>query len=886
MIARLAALPFTLILGLLQGAALLLAPFKLGRLLRTVSIPRLQEHPMRTALTVFGIALGVAAVIAVVLVNRSIDDGVAATFEEIGGKADLQVNAGSAGFSETLFDAIRATKGVVRATPTLQETVVLRDPRAHGEHLLLLGVDLLGPDDAYFRDYASAELPAIAADPIAFLNSSHNIILTRALADRFGYKLHDRIPLATPHGLENFEIWGFIADRGVGHGFGGSLAVMYYSAMQVAFERGTNIDGVDIAVARGSDPAVVARNLHAVLGSGFTVERPAHKNERVAQMLIGLHTGLAMGSSIALLVGLFLIYNTMSISVVQRKREIGILRALGTTRGDVLRLWTLEGLLLGALGATLGALVGIAVAQLSLENVSRSVSELYVQISATRLRLDRGLIAGGLGLGLAVAMVASAFPAYAASRMSPVDTLRTGALVHTRSPRARLTKLDLAAALLLAASPVLVCLPAWHGIPLAAMDACAAVLLAGALLTPRLVQALHALLAPVASRLFGVEARLANDNLPRDLGRTASTAAALMLGVAMATSFAICVGSFVTSTFEWIDQSIPADLFVTSAARFGGRTNVPMADGLQRQFAMLRGVESVERTRVATSEYRGVPIAIVSTDVAVYARHAHPIMLEGSAGAAFRGLRQGGVIASENFARRFGVHVGDRVALSTKDGTRAFPVVGVDVDYTNDLGTLLLERSVYVQGWGDQRVDTYEIYVAPGADPLAIREAINSRYGEAFDLFVLTNREFKAEIMRLLEQVFGVVRALETVALIIAVLGVFNALLASVLDRVREIGVLRALGMRRGQLQKMILTEGTLISVVGAVAGLGVGALLGEILLMRVNLVETGWYFPYRPAWLVIVETTLAVVAVSLLAAVYPARSAAELLVAEALEHE
>ena len=445
--------------------------------------------------------------------------------------------------------------------------------------------------------------------------------------------------------------------------------------------------------------------------------------------------------------------------------------------------------------------------------------------------------------------------------------------------------MDVAAIALLAVTPVVMQLPASQSVPIGPMSACGALLLAGALLTPRLVQGTHVLLSLV-SRFFSVEARLANDNLPRDLGRSATSAAALMLGVAMATSFAVCVGSFITSALEWIDQSIPADLFVTSAARFGGRTNMPMADGLQTAFARIDDVEAVERVRVASGDYLGVPIAILSTDIAVFERRSHLMMLEGEQREAFSELRQGRLVVSENFARRFGVHKGDQIKLSTRRGTRAFQVAGVDIDYTNDLGTVLMDRALYVENWGDERVDTYKIYVRRGRDAAVVRRRINQRFGEAFDLFVLTNREFKASVLQLLDQVFAIVRALDGVALIIAVLGVVNALFASVLDRVREIGVLRAVGMLRRQTRNMILVEGALIGLAGTAGGLLVGLLLGQILITRVNLAETGWYFPYRPSWLSIAGSALAVIGVSALAAFYPARDAAALVVADALEYE
>ncbi|HEX2676929.1 MAG TPA: ABC transporter permease, partial [Polyangiales bacterium] len=198
------------VLSTVHAAALLLSPFRMGRLLRTVSIPRLTEHKLRTTLTVLGIALGVAVLIAVVIVNRSILESVTATVDDIAGKADLQVSAGSSGFEEAVFDTVHATPGVFKATPILQQTAIVRDPRARGERLVLLGVDLLGPDDEFFRAYASTELAAIRREPLAFLNSPYHIIVSRSLAQKLHLGLHDSLELATPDGVKRFDVWGFI----------------------------------------------------------------------------------------------------------------------------------------------------------------------------------------------------------------------------------------------------------------------------------------------------------------------------------------------------------------------------------------------------------------------------------------------------------------------------------------------------------------------------------------------------------------------------------------------------------------------------------------------------------------------------------------------------
>ena len=346
-----------------------------------------------------GIGLGVAVLVAVVIVNDSVVRGVSATVDEIAGKTDLQISAGSSGFSEDLLAQTRATPGVYQAAPVVQQTVTIRDPKARGERLLVLGIDMLEDQDSFFRSYGSNELSAIRNDPLAFLNSPQNILISRAVAQRFGYKLHDKIALATGVGVLEFDIWGFLDDLGVGRAFGGAVAVMYYQAMQISFDRGQNIDRIDLAVTPGSEIAAVEKRLQHTLGGGFIIERPSRKGDRVNKMLLGVRSGLTIASLLALLVGAFLIHNTMAISVVQRKREIGILRALGSTQREVITLLTLEGGLLGAVGSLLGIGIGIGLVARAVErHEPRTESDLLAASgdrSAGRPESPRGRLCAG-----------------------------------------------------------------------------------------------------------------------------------------------------------------------------------------------------------------------------------------------------------------------------------------------------------------------------------------------------------------------------------------------------------------------------------------------------------------------------------------------------------
>lgn len=877
-------LPAALMLGLVAVAAWLLSPWRVGRLLQAVCMPRLREHPMRTTLTVLGIAFGVVSVTAVLLVNRSVVAAAASTTDDLAGKADLQVTAGSAGFEDDTIDAVVAVKDVYKAAPVLEQTAII--PGADSERVLVLGVDLIGSDDRYFRGYGDAELAEVNKDPIAFVDSPTHLLLSRSLGERLHKRVHDTIELATPAGPQAFEIYGFMNDTGVARAFGGSVAMMHYQSMQAAFERGTKVDRIDVAVTPGTPVDAVAGALRAKLGPAFHVAPAQEKTSRIASMLGSLQAGLVCGGLLAAQIGLFLIYNTMLISIVQRKREIGIMRALGLTAGQVVRLLTLEGALLGVVASTLGVGMGIALASLMLRTMSRTVNEMYVGVAATKVQVDAGLVAGCLVFGVVTTLGAAFLAARSALRIRPVESLRTSGLVGVGAPTRSFTGRDGFGIALVAVAVLMLQLPPSHGRPVAAWTSLVALLAGGAALVPRLLQGVNLAVRRVLGGALGVEATMANENLPRDLARASVTTGALMVAVGMATGFAVLVGSFSSSITDWIDHNISADLFVSSTTP-GLINSVAMTSALGARLAAVPQVESVERVRIANDVFRGHPVKLIAYDVDQASRYVHEDVVEGDYPSIVRDLEHGdNATVSENFSRRFSVHRGDTIELAGNGSMVSLQVVGVLVDYTSDLGSIMVDRATYLRGWGDDLVDSYKIRVVRGGDILAVRRAINASLGGRFDLIVLTCSEWRAQVTGLLERVFSIMRALEGVALAIAALGVLNALSANVLDRVREIGVLRAIGLQRRQVRKMIVLEALLIGIAGVLAGTLLGIELGHMLLAGVNASLTGWTLPFAPAWARLAELAVLVVAVSTTAGWYPARQAAALEVTNALAYE
>ncbi len=880
--------------ALLSGAILLLlrliarslAWSRMGGFLNSISIPRLAEQRGRTLITVAGIALGVSVLVAVSAVNRAILRSISETIRDVAGTTDLQVQAGASGFDETLLDQVRAVPGVRAARPVLEQTIRVRLPRGADERVLLLGLDLLNERDGALGEAGARGLERVQRDPIAFLNATDHILLSHQLAERVGATPGQRLLVRTPRGSEPFESWGTLRDDRFARAFGGSVALMDYAAMQIAFERGRNIDRIDISVVPRADTAEVTRAIRSRIGPAFFVGKPEHRGQKAGKLVASLSGGLTLASLVAVLVGMFLIASTMAIGVTQRRHEIGVLRALGMTRSDVITLFALEAAVLGCAGSALGVGLGVGLGRAIMTTFAGTVSELFVQVAVPGLGVDLTTLGLCWALGVLSSLVAASIPATLAARVAPIEALTRDRRLSLRpGPERRLVK-DGAALALLALSLLLLRTPFVGGPALSAALSCVTTVLGMTMFMPRLVRCVH-VLARLPLRLTGgPHLVLANDNLLREIDRISLAASALMVGVAMSLSFASFVDSFVSSALTWVDQMLPADLWISSSARMAGGSSVPMSDSLYGQLKQLRGVESVERVRMVDVDVGALRAKLIATDLDALGRRARLMMLDGPADQAKVALSRGDVLISENLAQRLGLRRGDEIALAGGEGQLRLRVAGVIVDYTSEQGSILIARATYVARFRDERVDTYKIYARPGASIEALRSGIAARWGERLNLSILMQHEFRAQIHALLQRTFGLMHGLELIAVLIAVLGVINAIAANVLDRAREYGVLRAVGMLRRQLSQMVVVEAALLGVAGAFAGMLAGLAIGYVLLFHLNVAQTGWHLPYQPTLTSALAAALPVICAAALAGLWPARWVAAQPVASALAYE
>jgi putative ABC transport system permease protein len=857
-------------------------------LLGSISWRHVKRHRLRTALTFFGIALGVAVIVAIAVVNRSLTTSFESTIDQIAGKAVLQVANGESGIAESLYPVIRDTPGVRDAAAAVEGFLpVVGVP---GERLYIYGVDFL--TDFAIREHQFAQAQFGFDQALDFIANPDSIAVTESFARRLGVPLGARLTLLTSEGQRQFTIRALLKEQGTAKVFGGSFALMDLPAAQRVFGKEGKLDIVDLTLEPGEQIGRVQQRVSQRLNGAAEVDRPKKRGEQIELLLTSFRVGLFFVSLIALFVGFFLIYNTVSVSVIQRKREMGTLRCIGMRRSELFRLIVSEALILALVGSILGALLGWLLARAALIAVGETVGNLFSVVDLIVGNFTIAELALALGSGVAVALLAALFPAWQAMRVSPLENARQAAWRPAGDRTVSwANRLGLLCTIM---APIFLLIAPTVGDPVKRFSVgvigMLIFLLALAAFCPALIRFAVGWFWRSKLRLPGidaVEARLASDSLRRNPARSGITVATVVISLAAIFTIAAFVSSVRGSLLTWVDQMVTADLIVSSGARTAGPRNVPLREDLLPELKKIAGVKIIDLYRLIRSTYRQKPILIESFSARDSAAVRNLPMLTGDGRRALREMAQGkGVIVSESFQSKFGKGVNDRIELMTPSGLISFDIIGVYVDYSSDSGSVLLDRALYKKYWKDDLVDAFDLWLEPGANEAAIAETIKARYGEPYQLFISTHRQLKQAVVRIMEQSFVVNYAVEIVAIVVAIFSVINTLLASILDRTREIGVLRAIGATQAQVRRMIFMEAGWMGLIGGVVGLFGGSVMAYHHVVYNTKELTGWTFQFYYPYGVALFTVIAAVGLCFIAGYGPAKRAAAMPIVTAIGYE
>ncbi len=851
-------------------------------MIRTISLRRMWEHKVRTLLTVIGIALGVAGFIAVEMITDTLSDSFARMVDQVAGRVQLQVVGGDSGVEEAVLKQLESFPDLQAALPVIQVNTKAVD----GTPLLVLAVDTL--NDRQARDYKMRDASgAQISDPLVFLNSRNSILLARQFADKLQLSIDQEIELQTATGRKKLVVRGLLEPEGPATAFGGNFGLMDVYAAQLLFGREGKFDSIDLLLKPGKQVTAVQAAISQALGGKYDVLRPAQRTQGVDNMMATFDLGLSMQSMVVLAMGIFIIINTVTTSVLQRRREIGIQRMVGVTRWSIWALFSLEGLLFGLAGAMIGVAAGFFMGRWAVVNFASKITNLFVLVDLTKVTFRWTMALKGLALGAGISFAAAIWPAWQATRITPLDVVRLGpSLTKGKGIALRRWLYILVPAVVIVTYLGF----AKEGFELDGVRVLMMSILIGSIaFTPIGMYVLLALARALARGRAAALLRLSADNILRDLGRAAMTVAAFMVGLAVMMLIYLFVTSTKSEIQGWIEEALVADLIVTNSAQLALRDSIPFNEALVSEVAASPGVKSVAPVRLQMTDYGNTRIALLGLDLRNHLNKQRFRFVEGDRDAALQEVIAGGaVLLTQNLVLRQNMTHPQSIVLNTPAGKRTFKVAGVVMDYTSEQGAVIFDREYYAQIFQDRLVDTLHVYLAPGANLERVRVGIqqNPRIKESYNLYILTNREFKNTVMQAIDQIFALAYSLEVLAMIIAFIGIINNLMATVVDRTREIGVIRSIGATRGQVARIFLAQAAMLAISGALIALGSGFAMATVQLTRIYQIYTGYALPLHYSWAQIAATLGAAVVVGILAGVVPARVAARLTLHEALKYE
>ena len=850
---------------------------------------------VRTGLTCLGIVLGVSVILAISITNDSTLVSIRNVFDEASGKSSLLVQSSSAdgeGFNQSAVTRVRSLDGVVAVAPAVQATTLLAEEaggwqfaislggRASGNTLQLMGVD---PEvDPQVRQYDLVAGRWIKGE-------KYEAVLTDKYAAEKNLEVGEDLLILVPNGEERLKIVGLISQNGAGLLNDGVIAFAPLPVVQDLFNRGSDIDELDIVVQ--PDIANSTRDLESLkerisarLGRAYEVSYPASRGQLVTQMLSTYQQGLSFFSVVALFVGAFLIYNAFSMTVLERTRELGLLRALGMTRGQILMLVLSEAVTLGIIGSALGVGFGLILARGLIWMLGAVVTTDFNTIA---IPLD-GLIES-VAIGSVVTLASALLPSLQASRISPLEALRVMGKVNRAGTRHAMWIGG--ATFAISGWVSLHYIPWAAGISFAAGSVSILVLMTGAtLIVPAVVEVAERLVRPLAVGLFGNEGMLGSGNVRRSPGRTALTVASLMIGLAMVIGNSSLAEAFIHDITSWVDTALGGDLYV--------RAPIPMREDFEKRLAVLPGVEGITKIRYfgANVAASAVPKDSDVSDTIIFAaidpdtyRAVGEFQFAANQGdpeANWARFRQGDALfISTVVADRYNVKQGDNLRLVTRRGEHDFYVAAVAVDFTG-------QGYIATGTWNDMRhwfaktgVDRFTISIAPGYTTQQVSKIIEDKYKKSQSITVETTDEFKIKVLTLSEQSFRLFDVMGYIGMVVAALGVINTLMMNVLERQREIGGLRSLGLTRWQTTKMVLAEAATLGAIGGAFGMAAGYFLSQIFVDALNALS-GYDLQYIFAPHLFLVAALIALVVSQIAALYPAWKAGGVNIVEAIKHE
>jgi putative ABC transport system permease protein len=876
----------------------------------------LWRHPWQLALAIVGIALGVAVVISIDLAMESSLNAFDQAGKAFSGVASHRIIAGDGGLDEKLYRRLRVDEGIQKLSPVVNAYVFASKQADAGFNLI--GIDPF-IEKSFRSIWQTRHNENTTADLLTrLITEPDTALISEQTASRLGLNIEDDLTIDTDHGERRLKIIGLLSPNNavseqvlsrlivtdiataqeVLELFGrlSSIEVLIDEHQPDAATTSAHTPSLEIAAPVPDRPAAYTPSLEiirkALPGNALLVEAES-QSQAMREMTRAFSINLKALGLLSLLVGMFLIYNTMTFLVMQRRRLIGSLRSIGVTRGQIFKLIIGEALLLAVIGTLIGIVLGIVLGQGLLYLISGTINAIYFRIDAASLTITPLQLGKGVLLGIAATLLSVLPPAFEATRISPVTALVRSQL---ESGIRRLIKTANLISFIFILGGMALAL--WSGKSIALGLASIFLLLFGfAMMTPALTLMFMKLIERIFGRLSGILVRLPARMVSAEISRTGIAIAALMIAVSATIGMDLMIDSFRQTVADWVQTSLRADLYVSLPGEKMPDARAEQDQRLKAKLAELQDVKmlsSVLHTNaaIARNDVSAEAGAAAEDDfikVAVFelnekSRPGFIFKHEIDNELWDRFEQQQTVIVTEPYAYHHGVKIGQKILLRTDSGSQPFEVIGIYADYSGDRGHLAMSRRNYQRYWPDLGYSGIGVYAKDGVDLQQLENQISKLL--TGQQTVKSDQAIYKASMAMFEQTFTITETLRWLSAAIAFVGVFSALMALQFERIRQLGILRAIGITSGQLAVLITGETALMGLVAGLIAIPVGYTVAYMLIFVIYQRAFGWTmaFHFNPG-VIYQGLALALIAATL-AGIFPALKMAQTKPAEALRSE
>ncbi len=832
----------------------------------------LMKNPWQSILSVIGIALGVAVVVAIDLANESSSKAFELSMESISGKATHNIS-GSTGVQDTVFRLIRKDFNVAKSAPVIEKLAVsATKPQIT---FTLLGIDPFSENN--FRPYLSNS-KVIGIDLEKFITTKNAGLITEKTAQKLNLAIGDTLKLRIDGDLRSVYILGLINSNDENSNRAlENIVVCDIGNAQNICKMYDRISHIDLIV---SDK--IADDIESKLPTGLKINKTETRTKTAEQITEAFKTNLLAMSLLALIVGMFLIFNTMTFAVVQRRRYIGLIRAIGVTRFEIFSQIIGESLVIGFIGTIAGLILGYYLGMGLINLVTKTINDMYFVLSVQNVEISTLSLVKGFVLGMVATVLSALKPALEATKAPPTVALNRSYL-ETGLINA-IPKFIVYGIISLIVGTIILLIPtksiyvSYLGI--------VPIIVGFTLFTPLIILISVKLLTPIMSKIFGTTGKMATRGVSSHISRTTIAIAALSISVASAVGVGTMVQSFRTTVIDWLQYRLRADIYVsvpTNIARWNDGVFEPELSEKVRNFPE---TDKMNLYREFQINYKGEIIHLLAAKVQGFSYETFTEKYLSEKEIWYKFYNEDVVLVSESYSYKTGKKVNDQMEIPTDYGIRKFTIIGIYRDYSSDIGLVMLSTDTYHRHFNDRMLSGFGVFAKKGVNIDSLIKKINSLAKPGQTLVVRSNKQLLDSSVEVFDRTFIITNVLQLLAIGISFIGILSSLMALQLERSRELGVLRANGLTPSQLWRLVTMQTGLMGLIAGIMSVPLGNILAYILIFVINRRSFGWSIDFHIIPEMMFEAIIISVIAALLAGIYPAYKMANTSPALALRQE